>query len=284
MLDTQQLQMVGLGSVGRMAFMEAGTEHNDHPPVLLVHGSLCDYRYWEPQMDALAAHRHVIAVSLPHYYPMADQPAGLGFSIQTHVDALLSLIHDQQWGPVDLLGHSRGGCVAFHLASQDPSVLNKLLLADPGGSLAVPDAEGNIPAPLKSAYAPTDPRMLAAGLIASGNVEEGLRIFIDTVSRAGFWDRSTETFQTMARDNSQTLSMQIRDVLPLYTKSAARMVTVPTLLLNGDKSAPSFVNTSKTLDSWMPYAQRAIIKGASHGMNLSHASEFNRLVLQFVGA
>ena len=283
MLDTQHSQMVDLGSVGRVAFVEAGAEHSDHPPVLLVHGSLCDYRYWDPQMDALAEHRHVIAVSLPYYFPVPDQPSGLGFSIQTHVDALLSLIHEQQWGPVTLVGHSRGGCVAFHLASQDPSLLSKLVLVDAGGLPAVPDANGNIPAPLTAAYAPTDPRMLATGLIEGGNTEAGLKMFVDTVSRAGFWDRSGESFQTMARDNAQTLSKQIRDILPLYTKAAARMVTVPTLILNGDKSPPNFVSTSKTLDNWMPYAQRAIIKGASHGMNLSHANEFNRQILQFLG-
>ncbi len=281
MLETENTQIVELSGKTRLAFTEAGTEHRDHAPLLLVHGSLCDYRYWEPQIQAFAAHRHVISVSLPHYFPVAEQGATSHFSIQAHVDALLSLIHDQQWGQVTLVGHSRGGCVAFHLASQDPSVLNSLVLSDPG---AKPDNAPGSDLPRTAAYDDNDPRMLATGLIARGDIDGGLQMFVDAVSRPGFWDRSGDQFKTMARDNAHTLSMQIRDVLPLYTRAQASMVTVPTLILNGDKSPPGFLATSSTLAEWMPYARRSIIRGASHGMNLSHASEFNRQVLEFVGA
>lgn len=285
MFETQNTQVVDLASAGRLAFIEAGEHHRDHPPIVLVHGSLCDYRYWEPQIDAIAEHRHVVSVSLPHYFPVAEQHARTGFGIQPHVDALLALIHEQRWGQVTLVGHSRGGCVAFHLASQDPSVLNSLVLADPGGQPAKPTTAGEpIPAPRNAAYEANDPRMLATALIERGEIDNGLEMFVNAVSRPGFWDRSGAEFKTMARDNAHTLSMQIRDVLPFYTRALSSMVTVPTLILNGDKSPPGFLATSATLSDWMPYARRSIIRGASHGMNLSHASEFNRQLLEFVGA
>ena len=41
-----------------MAYVEKGTG----PTLLLVHGVLVDYRYWQTQVDALAPTVHVIAV------------------------------------------------------------------------------------------------------------------------------------------------------------------------------------------------------------------------------
>ncbi|WP_024904610.1 alpha/beta fold hydrolase [Robbsia andropogonis] len=288
MFELEHTRIVELPSASRIAYFETGTEHRDAPPLLLVHGSLCDFRYWEPQIAALAERRHVIAVSLPYFYPVSA-PQGAVFGIQPHVDALLGLIHSRSWGQVTLVGHSRGGCVAFHAASQDPSLVDRLVLADPGGK---PAKAGEDPRPTvkidangrpQGAYSADDPRMVAAGRVESGDIDGGLEMFVDAVSRPGYWGRSGDAFRTMARDNAATLPRQVRDVLPLYTRALASCVTVPTLIINGDKSPPGFLATSGTLAEWLPYAQRIVLRGASHGMNLTHASEFNREILSFIG-
>ena len=48
-----------------MTFAEAG----QGDPVVLIHGSLSDYRYWTLQMAALGARFRTIAPSLRHYHP-----------------------------------------------------------------------------------------------------------------------------------------------------------------------------------------------------------------------
>ena len=48
-----------------MAYVERGSG----PTVVLVHGSLNDYRYWTPQVDSLSARFRIVAISLRHYYP-----------------------------------------------------------------------------------------------------------------------------------------------------------------------------------------------------------------------
>ncbi len=289
MFELEHTRIVDLPTASRIAYFEAGTEHRDAPPLLLVHGSLCDFRYWEPQMAALSEKRHVITVSLPYFFPVTA-PQGAAFGIQTHVDALLGLIHARNWGQVTLIGHSRGGCVAFHAASQDPSLVDRLVLADPGGKPAKP---GEDPRPVatigadgrpQGAYPPEDPRMRAAAQVEAGDIDGGLEMFVDAVSRPGYWQRSSDAFRTMARDNAATLPRQVRDVLPMYTRELASYVTVPTLIVNGDKSPPGFLATSETLTDWLPYGQRSVLRGASHGMNLTHASEFNREILTFIGA
>src|SRR3546814_1585866 len=39
--------------------------------LLLIHGSLCDYRYWRWQIPALSLNHHVVAPSLRGFWPEA---------------------------------------------------------------------------------------------------------------------------------------------------------------------------------------------------------------------
>ena len=48
-----------------MAHVKRGTGQ----PVVLVHGSLSDYRYWTPQLASPLPGFQLIAVSLRHFYP-----------------------------------------------------------------------------------------------------------------------------------------------------------------------------------------------------------------------
>ncbi|MGI4861867.1 MAG: alpha/beta fold hydrolase [Janthinobacterium lividum] len=289
------LQIAELGEAGRIGFLEAGA--GSRPPLLLVHGSLCDYRYWHPQIAALAAHQRVIVVSLPFYFPVAQQPAATAFSVDAHADALHALVVAQGWTDVTLVGHSRGGSVCFQFAKRHPAALAALVLADPGGQIVDQRLDGSgfdadevacnpadgaaSPQGRGAMYDSADPRMVATRLIERGDVDAGLELFVDTVSRPGFWRRSGAAFQGMARDNAHTLSAQMRDALPTYTRDAAQRIAVPTLLLNGEKSPAVFLTAGAALEQWIPDVRRVAMKGASHGMNLSHAGEFNRLVQGF---
>src|ERR1700731_2353922 len=132
MFEFNQPQIIELDSGTRLAYVDVG--ESDRTPVVLVHGSLCDYRYWQPQIAAIAAHHRVIAVSLPFYFPVEDQ-SNAEFSVDAHAQALLDLLSNRAWGPVHLVGHSRGGSVCFQAAHRRPSVFASMVLADPGGQI-----------------------------------------------------------------------------------------------------------------------------------------------------
>jgi pimeloyl-ACP methyl ester carboxylesterase len=114
-----------------MAFIEEGQGQ----PLLLVHGSLYDYRYWAPQISAFAAAGfHVFAPSLRHYWPN-DAKGAARLSIEEHIADIATFIAALGLGPVDLLGHSRGGYIAFRVAERRPELLRRLALAEPAGVL-----------------------------------------------------------------------------------------------------------------------------------------------------
>ena len=95
-----------------MAYAERGTG----TPLVLVHGTLLDQRYWAPQMEPLGQRHRAVAPSLRHYWPARYDGSGEGFTIQRHVQDEAAFIEALGAGPVHLLGHSRSGYIAFLVA------------------------------------------------------------------------------------------------------------------------------------------------------------------------
>ena len=248
-------------------------------PLVFVHGSLCDYRYWSSQTEFLSKHFLCMSVSLSHYWPADDACIQGDFGWKTHVAELAEFIAAMDLGPVHLVGHSRGGCVAFHVAREYPRLVKTLTLADPGGPLQIDGmSEASLP-PATNVL-----RAKVADLIESGAIDAGLELFVDSVSMPGFWRKSPSSFRTMAIDNAATLPKQFRDPLPAYSRDAARDVQCRTLLIEGEKSPRMFRKNVDKLADWVDYAEKQTIAGASHGMNVAKPGVFNRLVHAFVSS
>lgn len=240
-------------------------------PLLFVHGSLCDLRYWHSQAEVLSKHFLCVSVSLSHYWPGGDVPMRSTFSWEAHVAELAGFVAAMNAGPVHLVGHSRGASVAFNVAREHPALVKTLTLADPAGP-----ASGD-------AGAADALRGKVASLIGHGDIEAGLELFVDAVSMPGIWRKSPTSFRTMAIDNAATLPKQFSDPLPAYTRAAASGVRCRTLLIEGERSPRSYRDNVEKLAGWMPHVDKRTIAGASHGMNVTHAAAFNRLLHAFVG-
>ncbi|MCJ2115670.1 hypothetical protein MKK65_03510 [Methylobacterium sp. J-001] len=63
-----------------LAYQEAGSGE----PIVLVHGSLGDYRIWYAQVPVLSKQYRVLSLSLRHYYPERWDGVGEDFSISQH--------------------------------------------------------------------------------------------------------------------------------------------------------------------------------------------------------
>ena len=116
-----------------MAYIELG----EGSPLVCVHGTLGDFRVWSPVLGPLSRRHRVVALSLRHFFPQHRDGAGSDFTIAQHVADVIGFIQAIDGRPVDLLGHSRGGHIAFRVAQQRPDLLRKLVLADPNGHLVI---------------------------------------------------------------------------------------------------------------------------------------------------
>ncbi|NII10796.1 alpha/beta hydrolase [Oleiagrimonas sp. C23AA] len=238
-------------------------------PLLLIHGSLCDARYWRPQMAPLAERGRVLAPSLRHCWPEPWDGEGAGYSIAQHASDMAALIDALGGEPVHVLGHSRGARVALELARTRPDAVRSLMLADPG--LVAPATD-------KAA----DGRQRAMRLIGQGDTEAGLELFIDTVSGRGTWQHMVPWFKTMVRDNAHTLIAQATESVPQLDDAALAELAMPTLLLGGDHSPAPFPAALDRLQQAMPDTCHVRIPHASHGMNLANPRAFNAAVNAFI--
>ena len=275
LLARPEVYFATLPSGSRVPYVATGSGE----PLVFVHGSLCDYRYWNSQTAVLSKRFLCVSISLGHYWPVDDSAIQGAFSWSTHVAEVADFITAMDIGPVHLVGHSRGGCVAFQLAREYPHLVKTLTLADPGGPLQIDGAPEASSAPATDVL-----RAQVAELIENEEIDAGLEMFVDSVSMPGIWRKSPSNFRRMAIDNASTLPKQFRDPLPAYTRAAAEGVTCRTLLIAGEKSPRMYRDNVEKLGEWIEFADKRTVAGASHGMNVTHAAEFNRLVEAFVGA
>ncbi len=259
-----------------MAFVERGTG----VPLVLVHGTLGDYRVWAHQMQPFGAHCRTIAVSLRHCWPERWDGEGDDFTVQQHIRDVAAFIAALDAGPVHLLGHSRGGHIAFRVARNFPDLVRTLVLVEPGGAL---DASLEPPQPPKSAPIALGPLYAAAAeRIRRGAIEEGLEPTAEVIFGPGGWTDLSEERKQRMRDNAHTLLGQIREQRTPYSRADAEAIRAPTLLIAGERSPESFHCILDGLQSALKDVRRAVIPDASHGSNVDNPKDFEREVLAFL--
>ncbi|MGK7871456.1 alpha/beta fold hydrolase [Falsiroseomonas sp. E2-1-a20] len=257
-----------------MAYIEQGAGD----PLVLVHGSLSDYRHWAPQMeDFAAAGFRTVAVSLRHYWPENWDGIGRSFTVDQHVADLADFITALGAGPAHLIGHSRGAHIAFRLAERYPRLLKRLILAEPSGVL---DAsllpEDSKPGSYTALIAD------AVEKVRRGDVVAGLRSFYEYAVGPGSWDRLSAERKQINMDNASTLLGQIDEGRTPYSRSSAEAISVPTLLVGGALTRPAFVTVLDGLEKSIYGVRRATIPDAGHPMSRENPAAFNAAVLDFL--
>jgi pimeloyl-ACP methyl ester carboxylesterase len=255
-----------------MAYVESGTGET----VVLVHGSLSDYRYWTPQLSASLPGLHLVAVSLRHFYPEPWNGQGDDFSVEAQSADLAGFIALLDAGPVHLVGWSRGGSVVLGAARKRPDLIKKLVLLEPVISTLLP------PAGPAGAPDPAHQRLEAVrAYYEKGDIEGGLQYFVDDINGPGTWLRRTDEQRQLARDNAWTLVRQITDQ-DAVTPDDLREMRMPVLLAGGERGPAFLARTMDAAQTHFPSVTRVTISNAGHLMNRDNPTEFNRVFTDFL--
>ncbi|MEJ2179017.1 MAG: alpha/beta hydrolase [Gammaproteobacteria bacterium] len=258
-----------------MAYVERGSG----VPLILVHGSLSDYRTWLPLMAELSETNRTIAISLRHYYPEQWDGKGDDFSLNQHADDVAAFIKTLNLVAVDLLGHSRGGVVSMLVASQYPELVNNLVLADPAPlwtMLSDNTKARKLLETRKSIVKKT------VKFYQQGNPEGGLETFVNYIAGPKAWEKTSESRRNTLRDNSWTQVGQLQDFETQFDCRSAGKISSRVLMITGERSAPIYGYMHSALQSCLKHSNNALIADAGHMMFHANPTAFTFEVQEFI--
>ncbi|RLV49652.1 alpha/beta hydrolase [Nocardioides mangrovicus] len=252
----------------------------DGRPVVLIHGWPLSGESWSEQVPALKdAGFRVIAYDRRGF---GDSDPGDSYGYDVLADDLSNVIDELDLNDVSLVGFSMGGGeVARYAAKHGTSKLHSVVFA-----AAVP------PYLLKSDDNPDGPLTEEA----AQEMESGLKD-----DRDAFFDDFTTQFFS-AGDELKVSEDQRQDAVRMCRQSDQEAavgcmeafgttdfrddltkVDVPTLVIHGDSDGiVPFEGSGKLTHEAIDGSELVVVEGGPHGLNVSHASEFNDALVAFL--
>ncbi len=259
-------------------------DHGTGSPVVLVHGWPLSGRSWEAQIGPLVGAGHRVVTYDRRGFGASSQPWD-GYDYDTFTADLHALLQHLDLRDVTLVGFSMGGGeVARYIGTHGTERIARAVFA-----AAVP------PFLLKTDDNPDGG--LDEATIAS--FEEGVRgdrlAFLDGFTRNFFaagdrTDLISEPARLYARDIAAFASPKgTLDCIAAFGRTDFRgdveQITIPTLVIHGDSDAivPFEVSGRRTHEA-IAGSRLVVVEGGPHGLNATHAEEFNRALLDFLGS
>ena len=251
-------------------------------PVILIHGWPLSGRSWEKQVPALVDAGYRVITYDRRGHGGSSQPWD-GYDYDTLAADLNALIEQLDLHDITLVGFSMGGGeVARYVGRYGTARLSKAVFA-----AAVP------PYLYKTAANPDgglDDATIANFL---GGMQSDRPAFIDGFLH-GFFTAGTKT--DLISEPARLYHLQIAefgsakaqiDCIKAFSYTDFRAdlerFAIPTLVIHGDSDGivPFEVSGKRTHET-IKGSQLALIAGAPHGLNATHAQEFNAALLAFL--
>jgi non-heme chloroperoxidase len=247
--------------------------------VVLVHGTLGDYRTWRRQVETFSKTYHVIAYSRRQHYPNA--PTSEEYSVEVHAKDLAELVKHFGKEPAHIVTASWGGNVAIQLALTHPSLVRTIVFAEPPTLPLL--ANDTAKKHLLDAFN-NETWLHARAELLNDRFENGIRIFINGVLGSGAYESIPVRARRYLLDNSHEMKAEALAVnyIPNFTTDIISRIHHPALLLEGDRSPVLFHAILDILQSSLPISERHKVPNSSHGMHADNALVYNQLVLDFL--
>jgi pimeloyl-ACP methyl ester carboxylesterase len=272
-----QIKQVSInGNGAKLMYQEQGQGR----PVVFVHGAITDYRTWEGQREAVAAHYRFIALTMRYFGTDPWPDSGAKYSMKTHTDDLVAFIQNLNAGPVDLIGWSYSGPIALLVAVEHPELVHSLFLDEPSTLALVTD-----PTDLKAA---TEDRAAmaspAAAAVKAGDTAEAVKSLFNGVNgQPDLFDTVPPSIRTMLLDNARTLRVSsAAPPPPAITCEQLGQIKVPTTVAVGELTRPFYKIAATSVARCIPGAKLIVIPKGRHAAPVQATSEFNDVLLRFL--
>lgn len=265
------------GKVSANGLLFTYLEEGSGPPVILVHGSVSDYREWSKQMAPLARNYRVIAYSRRYHWPNSIPGADPDASPERQVDDLVAIIKALRIGPAHIIGHSFGGAVAIRLALLHPELVRSLILIEPGISSIL----GDLPADDPVAKEAQATRAAMREAFAAGDAERIVRTYAARVA-PGVYENAGKEERRMLLSNVPAFQLDYNSRRTPFTCEDAGRVATPALVVYGGRSPPGLQRIAETTASCMKSAKAVRIPEATHWVPNSHARAFSEEAILFL--
>ena len=252
-------------------------------PVVLIHGWPLSGKAWINQIPALSSAGYRVITYDRRGFGLSDKPTS-GYDYDTLADDLAELLDTLDLKQVTLVGFSMGGGeVARYIAKVGEERLKSVVFASAVTPMMMKNSD-NPNGPLDAVTA----EMMIAKL---------------TADPIAFYDQFTKDFYSPHADGQIVVSEAIRQEALQLCKQAdtqaaiaamisfsstdfrddLKKITVPTLVMHGDvDGVVPFNGTGKFTHMAIPHSQLQLIKDGPHGVNVSHADEFNSTLISFL--
>jgi pimeloyl-ACP methyl ester carboxylesterase len=234
------------------------------PLVVLIHGVGLRAEAWGGQVDALSQTCHVIAVDMPGHgasAALASQP-----NLADFTDTIAAALN----GPAVVIGHSFGAMIALDLATRHPRLVNGV-------------------AALNAIY--RRDAVAQAAVMARANSLDG-KMITDPTETLNRWFGTASSSQREACDNwlRATDPAGYRNAYHVFaaqngpTASELAAMCCPALFLTGAQEPNSTPAMSQQMAALVPNGRAEIIEDAAHMLPMTHASQVNEILTNFVRA
>ncbi|HWC11747.1 MAG TPA: alpha/beta hydrolase [Acidimicrobiales bacterium] len=241
---------------------------------MLVHGTPADHTRWTPLLPRLEPHFTVHAIDRRGRGASGDSP---DYALEREFEDVAAVVDEvatATGGSVRVYGHSHGGIVAFGAATLTPNI-HKLVLYE-GWPVSNPDVFA-LPHGL-------DSRMDA--LMAAGDRDGAVELLFRELE-----DMSDEDMAAFKAAPSwagrvaaaQTISREIRGELTArLDPELARTITMPVLLVTGERSADASTADIDSVAAALPDARILLLEGQEHVADVLEPELFTERVLPFL--
>lgn len=251
-------------------------ETGDGAPVLFLPGSYSTYASWRGIQKRLPPRYRMVGTSLLGYGATQETRTTDDHGME-HELRVVEAVAAEIGEPVHLVGHSFGGQVALAAA-----------LAGAVDALSIATFEANPFHPVRERgrTALADSTRLMSqefeAALRAGERDAPARI-IDFWGGDGYFAAMPEAVQEYCRSTAEANVLDWRTAFSYEAPlSEYANLHVPVLLVRGGRANPLMVEITDALAGSLPTVRTAVVDGAGHFLNTSHAEACSRLLTTFL--